>query len=101
MSKSVSISKTCVAVDAIYSHTFAGHDALASAFVAKCEDSPVILVLSAFTETDRTCKMNFNKSNQGPGSRRVGNGLTNIGRATKVFGTKLRGHGGFVGCFCS
>ena len=38
---------------------------------------------------------------QGPGSRRVSNGLTNIRRATKVFGTKLRGHVGFVGCFCS
>ena len=38
---------------------------------------------------------------QGPGSRRVSNGLNNIRRATKVFGTKLRGHVGFVGCFCS
>ena len=37
----------------------------------------------------------------GPGSRRVSNGLTNIRRATKVFGTKFRGHVGFVGCFCS
>ena len=37
----------------------------------------------------------------GPGSRRVSNGLTNIRRAAKVFGTKLRGHVGFVGCFCS
>ena len=37
----------------------------------------------------------------GPGSRRIGNGLTNIRRATKVFGTKLRGHVGSVWCFCS
>ena len=28
-------------------------------------------------------------TSQGPGSRRVSNGLTNIRRATKVFGTKL------------
>ena len=32
----------------------------------------------------------------GPGSRRVSNGLTNIRRATKVFGRKLRGHVSFV-----
>ena len=38
---------------------------------------------------------------QGPGSRRVSNGLTNIRRDTKVFGRKLRGHVGFVGCCCS
>ena len=36
----------------------------------------------------------------GPGSRHVSNGLTDTRRATKVFGTKLRGHVGFVGCFC-
>ena len=42
MSKSVSISKTCIAANVIYSHKFAGHDTLASAFVATCEDSPVI-----------------------------------------------------------
>ena len=40
-------------------------------------------------------------SNQGPESRRVSNGLTNIRRATKVFGRKLQGHVVFVGCFCS
>ena len=45
MSKSVSITKTCVAAKAIYSHNFAGHDALASAFVAACEDSPVVFSL--------------------------------------------------------
>ena len=45
MSKSASITKTCVAANAIYSHKFAGHDALASAFVATCEDSPVIFSL--------------------------------------------------------
>ena len=37
MSISVSISKTCVAANAIYSHKFAGHDALVSMFVATCE----------------------------------------------------------------
>ena len=37
MSKSVSISKTCVAANAIYSHKFAGHDALVSTFVATYE----------------------------------------------------------------
>ena len=42
MSKSVSISKTVVAANAIYSHKSAGHDALLSAFVATCEDSQVI-----------------------------------------------------------
>ena len=42
MSKSVSILKAFVAANAIYSHKFAGHDALASAFVATNEDSPVI-----------------------------------------------------------
>ena len=42
MTKSVSISKTCVAANAIYSHKFAGHDALASPFVATYKDSPVI-----------------------------------------------------------
>ena len=39
--KSVSISKTCVAANAISSHKFAGHDAFASSFVATYEDSPV------------------------------------------------------------
>ena len=34
-------------------------------------------------------------------SRGRGHRLTNIRRATKVFGRKLRGHVGFVGCFCS
>ena len=59
MSKSVSISKTFVAkmfVAAIttYSHKFAGHSALTSAFVASYEDSPVIfLVMSAFPKTDK------------------------------------------------
>ena len=42
MSKGMSISKTFVAANAIYSHKFAGHDVLASAFVATYEDSPVI-----------------------------------------------------------
>ena len=37
MSKSVSISKTCVAANAIYSLKFAGHDALVSTFVATYE----------------------------------------------------------------
>ena len=37
MSISVSISKTCVAANAIYSHKFAGHDALVSTFVATYE----------------------------------------------------------------
>ena len=61
----MSISKTFVAANAIYSHKFAGHDALVSAFVATYEYSPVIfLVLSAFLETDKICKMNFSKSNQ-------------------------------------
>ena len=64
MSKGVSISKTCVAANAIYSHKFAGHDALASAFVATYEDSPVIFSVVGFPETDKTWKMNFSKSNQ-------------------------------------
>ena len=34
----------------------------------------------------------------GPGSRRVSNGLNKIRRCTEVFGTKLRGDVGFVGC---
>ena len=42
MSKSVSISKTFVAAIVIYSHKFAGHDALVSAFVATYEYSPAI-----------------------------------------------------------
>ena len=42
MSKSVSISKTFVAANAIYSHKFAGHDALVSTFVATYECPPVI-----------------------------------------------------------
>ena len=37
MSISVSISKTCVAANAIYSHKFAGHDALVSTSVATYE----------------------------------------------------------------
>ena len=37
MSKSVSISKTCVAANAIYSNKVAGHDALVSTFVATYE----------------------------------------------------------------
>ena len=37
MSISVSISKTCVAANTIYSHKFAGHDALVSTFVATYE----------------------------------------------------------------
>ena len=41
-SKSVSISKTFVAANAIYSHKSAGHDALVSTFVATYEYSPVI-----------------------------------------------------------
>ena len=41
-SKSVSISKTFVAANAIYSHKFAGHDALVNVFVATYEYSPVI-----------------------------------------------------------
>ena len=42
MSKDVSISKTFVAANAIYSHKFAGHNALANAFVASYEDPPAI-----------------------------------------------------------
>ena len=42
MSESVSISKTFVAANAIYSHKFAGHDALVSTFVATYEYSLVI-----------------------------------------------------------
>ena len=38
-------------------------------------------------------KPSANWPNQGPGTRRVSNRLTNIRRATKVFGTKLRGRG--------
>ena len=38
----MSISKTFVAANTIYSHKFAGHDALVSAFVATYEYSPVI-----------------------------------------------------------
>ena len=41
-SKSVSISKTFVAANAIYSHKFAGHETLVSTFVATYEYSPVI-----------------------------------------------------------
>ena len=47
------------------------------------------------------CRLRLGFEDLGPGSRRVSNGLTNIRRATKVFGTKLRGHVGVVGCFCS
>ena len=42
MSKSLSITKTFVAANAIYSHKFGGHDALVSAFVAAYEYSPDI-----------------------------------------------------------
>ena len=35
------------------------------------------------------------------GSRQVSEGLTKIRRATNVFGTKPRGHVGFVGSFSS
>ena len=42
ISKGVSISKTFVAANAIYSHKLAGHDALVSAFVATYEDLPAI-----------------------------------------------------------
>ena len=42
MSKSVSISKTFVAANVIYSHKFAGHDALVSAFAATYKYSPSI-----------------------------------------------------------
>ena len=42
MSKGVSISKTFVAANVIYSHKFAGHDSLVRAFVATYEDSLVI-----------------------------------------------------------
>ena len=42
MSKNVSISKTFVAANAMYSHKFAGHEALVSTFVATYEYSPVI-----------------------------------------------------------
>ena len=44
MSKGVSrpISKTFVAANAIYSHKFAGHEALVSPFVTTYEDSPAI-----------------------------------------------------------
>ena len=38
----MSISKTFVAANTIYSHKFVGHDALVSAFVAMYEYSPVI-----------------------------------------------------------
>ena len=38
----MSISKTFVAANAIYSHKFAGHDALVSAFTATYENSPAI-----------------------------------------------------------
>ena len=38
----MSISKTFVAANAIYSHKFAGHDALVNTFVATYEYSPVI-----------------------------------------------------------
>ena len=60
----MSISKTFVAANAIYSHKFAGHDALESTFVATYEYSPVIFSVVAFPETDKICKMNFSKSNQ-------------------------------------
>ena len=64
MSKSVSISKTFVDADAIYSHKCAGHEALVSTFVAIRTNIPrLFLVLSVFPETDKTCKMNFSKSN--------------------------------------
>ena len=42
MSKGLSFSKTFVAANAIYSHKFASHDALVSAFVATYEYSPAI-----------------------------------------------------------
>ena len=42
MSKSMSVSKTFVAANVIYSHKFVGHDALVSTFVATYEYSPVI-----------------------------------------------------------
>ena len=53
-----------VAANAIYSHKFAGHDALASASVSTYEIPQLFLVLSAFPETDKTCQMNFSKGNQ-------------------------------------
>ena len=56
--------------------------------------------LSSFPFKTTLCQM-LGLIGLGPGSRRVSNGLTNIRRATKVFGRKLRGHVGFVGCFCS
>ena len=65
VSESVSISKTFVAANAIYSQKFAGHDALASAIVATYEDSPVIFSVVAFPETDKTCKIIFSKSKPG------------------------------------
>ena len=73
MTKSVSISKTFVAANAIYSHKFAGHESLVSTFVAtnihptnirRTNIRRLFLVLSAFPETDKTCKMNFSKNNQ-------------------------------------
>ena len=42
VSKGMSISKTFVAANASYSHKFAGHNALVSAFVATNEDLPAI-----------------------------------------------------------
>ena len=42
MSKSLSKPKTFVVANAIYSHNFAGHNALANTFVATYEDSLVI-----------------------------------------------------------
>ena len=62
MIRSVSIPKTSVAANAIYSHKFVEYDTLASMFGATYEYSPVIffLGLSAFPETDSlTCKINF------------------------------------------
>ena len=42
MNKSVSILKTFVAANSIYSHKFAGHDPSVSTFVATYEYSPAI-----------------------------------------------------------
>ena len=50
MSKSVSISKTFVAANAMYSHKFAGRGALVSTFVAKYEYSPVIFSIVGISQ---------------------------------------------------
>ena len=49
VSNRVSDPKTIVAANSIYSHKFAGHNTLASTFVATYDDPPLIL---AFPETD-------------------------------------------------